>query len=182
MSSPYLTMIKYDGEIKIAHIHWFNGYPENVGIRFMRLLRKDACCLLRQNLHNYKILEESAYKQYLIYGFAPDEEAIQKDYPSFVFEGGDVLLERLMSGAEAISCYRIEHAYKGDICWAYMIDYDTMTFEIYKGFNREPLKPTERFFYDGQRNGSLYPIRLMHSYHLNALPTDKRFLSEMEEE
>lgn len=92
------------------------------------------------------------------------------------------MLERLLSGAKASSCYSLKHAYEGDICWAYMIDYDNMIFEIYKGYNREPLKSKEHFFNDGQYNGFLYPIRLMRLYPLSALPTDKRFLSELEVE
>lgn len=125
------------------------------------------------------IMDEGVYASYCLYGFAPNEDALHLDYPSLVLGGADELLEHLINGKETMSRYQIDYAYSGDICWAYMIDFDTMNFEVYKGFNRNELEPHERFYNGGKKLSSLYPIVMRRSYCLEALPTDEVFLDDL---
>lgn len=73
--------------------------------------------------------------------------------------------------------------------WAYVIDLDKKTFEVFKGFNKKPLGKTQRFYYlqeqnkhhEEQRgNDQYYPVRLKKKYNLDALPTLEKFLDELE--
>ncbi len=182
MSSSSLTMIKKDGEIILAHLYSFRGYPEEMGLYYLHLLRKDGGLKLKEKLCNYNVMDERAYAKYCLFGFAPDEEALQRDFPSFVLGGGDEMVKRLLSDKEAISRNQIQYAYTGDVCWGYLIDYDQSTYEIYKGFNRVPLNVTERFYNDGKRMGKFYPIRMMKEYHIKALPTNEIFIADLAEE
>lgn len=182
MSTSSLTMIQKDGEIILAHLYSFRGYPEEMGLYYLRLLRRDGGLRLKEKLCHYNVMDESSYAKYCSFGFWPDEEVLQRDYPSFVLGGGDELFERILADKEALSLNHIRLAYTGDICWGYLIDYDRSTYEIYKGFNRSPLNVTERFYNDGKKMGMFYPIRMMKAYQLNALPTDKTFVADLVED
>ena len=103
MSSSSLTMIKKDGKIILAHLYSFCGYPEEKGLYYLHLLRCDDGLSLKEKLCNYKVMDESVYAKYCLFGFATDEEALQRDYPSFVLGGGDKIVEILLSGKEALS-------------------------------------------------------------------------------
>ena len=51
----------------------------------------------------------------------------------------------------------------------------TNTFEVYKGFNKQPLELNERFYHDGYKSGEYYPIRLIVSFDFASLPSVKEF-------
>jgi len=78
----------------------------------------------------------------------------------------------------------IDFAYNSLFCrWAYVIDLDKNSFEIYKGSVTEPLDPTERFYRkrkpkpEYEDDTIYYPVKLLKSYSLDKLPTKKEFLS-----
>ena len=180
MSSPNLTMIKKDGKILLAHFYSFRGYPENVGLYYLHLLRRDGGLKLKEMLCHYQFMDESIYNQYCKYGFILDEEALCRDHPTFVLGGGDEVIERMLSGKETTSLNMIKLAYTGDLCWAYLIDYDKSTYEVYKGFNHTPLDANELFYNDGKKIDSLYPIKMRKAYYFDTLPTDESFLIDMD--
>lgn len=61
--------------------------------------------------------------------------------------------------------------------WAYVIDLQKGTFEVYKGFNEELLRRGYRFFYLSNRSdGGYQPVKQVHEFDLNALPSDEEFL------
>lgn len=60
-----------------------------------------------------------------------------------------------------------------------------MTFDVYKGFNTEPLSENERFVNierDEDINTEYDPINLVKSYDLTSLPSYERFLSDFVED
>ncbi len=60
--------------------------------------------------------------------------------------------------------------------WAYVIDLDNNTFEVYTGFNKTSLSDNDRFhFLSEKSNKEYYPIRLLKKYDLNNLPNEKDF-------
>ena len=64
--------------------------------------------------------------------------------------------------------------------WAYVIDLDKNTFEIYEGFNTHPLEKSERFYkelYEGVENVKYYPVTHVKTFSLYNLPTEIEFLS-----
>ena len=62
--------------------------------------------------------------------------------------------------------------------WAYVIDFDKNTFEVYQGFNETPLDESERFYTAGQKEdeNGMYPVKLFKSFDLSALPSEEEFL------
>jgi hypothetical protein len=66
--------------------------------------------------------------------------------------------------------------------WAYVIDFDKNTFEVYKGFNKEPLDPSERFFHlTDKKDGEYYPVQHLKTYPLDELPTLGKFLEDLKD-
>ncbi len=65
---------------------------------------------------------------------------------------------------------------------AYVIDLDRMTFEAYKGLNKEPLREDERF-YDASEpdEDGYYPFRECGVFDLNDLPSADEFVRICEE-
>ena len=71
---------------------------------------------------------------------------------------------------EFLSDYR-EFAGDSLFCeWAYVIDLDNETFEIYKGFNKNPLDESDRFFNIQKEESEYKPVKLLKSYSIRDLP------------
>jgi len=63
--------------------------------------------------------------------------------------------------------------------WAYVIDFDKNTFEVYEGFNKEPLSPDERFYSEDEIK-EYYPVKHIKTFTLNNLPTtNEEFYKEL---
>lgn len=71
--------------------------------------------------------------------------------------------------------------------WAYVVDLDKGTLEVYEGFNKEPLTEADRFYplqaTIKERDDKYYPVKLLASFDLNNLPKEDDFLAiEKQEE
>ena len=73
--------------------------------------------------------------------------------------------------------------------WAYVIDLDKRTFEVYEGFNQEPLTEDDRFFFLEEKSNKehrgedqYHPVKLVKSWSLDELPTEEEFLNAFKEE
>jgi hypothetical protein len=67
--------------------------------------------------------------------------------------------------------------------WAYVIDLDKNTFEVYEGFNKSSLFEEERFYKkDDKGVGEYYPVKLKKLYSLDELPSEEDFLKLDEDE
>ena len=110
-------------------------------------------------------------------------------YPQFSRDTGSGILN-LIADADNGMKLRDDYNFAADslFCeWAYVIDLDKNTFEIYKGFNQTPLEANERFFgmvcerYANRKaSDTYYPVRLKKVFSLLDLPTIEEFLEELE--
>jgi hypothetical protein len=62
--------------------------------------------------------------------------------------------------------------------WAYLVNVDEMTIEIYKGFQKEP--HSKGRYTTKEPDEEYYPCALVATYKLDDLPTDSVFLSEVD--
>jgi len=89
---------------------------------------------------------------------------------SFVAESpnGIVLKNSIRFAGNSLSCE-----------WAYVIDFDANTFEVYRGFNESPVPDGERFADASklEKEDGYYPVRFVVSWSLTALPSDQDFLA-----
>jgi hypothetical protein len=67
--------------------------------------------------------------------------------------------------------------------WAYVIDLDADTFEVYSGFNKRPVSKKSRFYKMKTvtyPSGTYYQLRLRKIYPLSNLPPSRKMVKECE--
>lgn len=176
MPTRYITVVIADKKPIIAQYGHYDGDPYGNGLKILELLRRDTEHRIKTQFHRCVNLDESEYRSFYK-NHALDEETLEKAHPKFWWSDGADLLEMLLDTdrtAETRNYYNF--AYDSIQCeWGYVIDYDEQTFEVYKGWNKKPIKYDERFYNDGKNIEGYYPIRMVAIYLLSHLPSPEEF-------
>ncbi len=182
MGTRNLTCVYKNGEYKVAQYGQWDGYPEGQGITILRFLRNvkmdefnkaiDECRWITQE--ELDKINKDINNGILINW--------QKYYPELSRDTGGEILELITFKNKRILNNSIDFANDSLFCeWAYVIDLDSNTFEVYKGFNNEKLPETDRF-YNAEYNDKEYkPVKLIKTFSLDNLPTKEEFLMEFED-
>ncbi len=203
MGTRNLTCAVIDKQYKVAQYGQWDGYPSGQGLTILRFLKnKLNRPLMEKRLREVQFLnnkeielinesKESLPQQFSrdcgghILEFLQNGEYI-KDELEITGWGGvdrkpttykwemDRLHNQLNFAADSLFCE-----------WAYVVDFDENTFEVYKGFVKEPHE-NERFsemeYEKSHREDQYYPVKLRKKYDLDDLPTEEEFLQELENE
>lgn len=190
MGTRNLTCVIKDGDFKVAQYGQWDGYPSGSGVNILAWLSDpkasferlaevvDNVIRMRGNEENQTWVEIDK-EDGLVIPVADFDK-----YPSFTRNMGSEVLEYLVSTENPIVVLDEKFAQDSLMCeWVYVIDLDSMNFDIYEGFNNTPLAECELFYTDGneEREG-YYPVRLVKSYPLNFLPDEDEFLADLEPE
>lgn len=177
MSTRYLTIVINEDKPVIAQYGHFDGDPITNGLKILNLLRKDKEQYIRTQLHRCTFIEENEYRSFFKMHFL-DEEALSETHPKFWWYDGADLLEMLLERNGTAECrMSYDFAYDSIQCeWAYVIDYDKQTFEVYKGWSKTPISGSERFYNEGKSENGFYPVRLVAKYSLETLPSPEVFV------
>lgn len=135
------------------------------------------------NLINVREMNDNEYRT--LFSFTGDRvNALREIFPEFDRDTSADILPIIQRG----NCFRISNqlrfAADSLFCeWAYVIDFDKRTFEVYQGFNKEPLTPEDRF-YELREHEELpyHGVKLAKSWSLDELPTNEEFISTLEKE
>lgn len=196
MGTRNLTMVMVDRQYRIAQYGQWDGYPNGQGVDVLefarkRLAKKAGREAFKDRLARCRFISEeetkALYEAAGIHGeFMTLQKAAEfkKRHPTIDRDLAAGILEHVWGAQEPV-ILRDETAFAGDslFCeWAYVIDLDQATLEVFKGFNEEPLETGERFsglpHKDRTSSGSTYyPIRLRAKWSLDDLPTEKAFLA-----
>jgi hypothetical protein len=189
-------------ETKIAKYCQWDGYPEGRGIELLDVLRKrlkptktisfeDRLKEMKEKVKSVVALtDEEVHNRWKECG-ADDSGWVGMDVAN-KFKEQYAHLSRDMGGGEVIDLVftgkvkdtQIDPKFVADslFCeWAYVVDLDKKTLEVYKGFNDKPLSKKDRFFSLTEKDSKYYPVKLVKKYKLDELPTNKAFLKEIEE-
>lgn len=187
MGTRNLTLVLLNGEYKVAQYGQWDGYPSGQGMAVLTFLRSMEIDKMRTALDHVK--------------FPTDEEAkeiaakVDKDgnidgvdwltiYPQFSRDVCAKILPLVYDNKEEILLLKNSINFAADslFCeWAYLVNLDNETLEVYKGFNKSPLTEFDRFlFLEDKAEDGYHPIKIVKAYPLSALPTDEDFLSELE--
>lgn len=191
MGTRHLIAVKIDGEYKVAQYGQWDGYPEGQGIDTLHFLRDKGGTSqkFQQAVRNcFFISDKELNFLYKRYGAddngmirLKDAERMDKDYPQFSRDTGAEILRLIQNSADGIRLHdSLSFAADSLFCeWAWVIDFDTGTFEGYDGFNQNPLNEADRFFFLDTPDGvdGYHPVRLVASWSLNALPSDDEFVA-----
>lgn len=199
MGTRNLTCVYLDGEYKVAQYGQWDGYPEGQGVTCLNFLMDDMVePKFREKLRKRQFAPEGYVKG--IYdafgakdGFISIERAdmLGEEFPQFSRNTAAEILKMIMD--DEIGDYlqnSLDFAADSLFCeWAYVIDLDKRTFEVYEGFNQEPLTEDDRFFFLEEKSykehrgeDQYHPVKLIKSWSLDELPTKEEFLGAFKEE
>ena len=203
MGTRNLTMVIANGETKVAQYGQWDGYPEGQGAVALNFLINNDLVEFKHKLNSVKFVNGAKEKEIQNWlnsmgcenGWMNGEQAdeYKKRYPLLSRDNGADILQMIMDSTEEINWVNDSSEFAGDslFCeWAYVIDLDKNTFEVYEGFNNKPLTIEDRFYYltaeadkENQRrkdygsDSMYYPVKMIKSYNLNDLPLEAEFIN-----
>jgi hypothetical protein len=206
MGTRHLVAAYVDGQPRIAQYGQWDGYPTGQGKTVLKFLRETLSernifspdkkldpakvDVFKRKLRATRFVEEAEHKAMWAEAGADGGEWVTMDvsdrmqylYPAMSRNTGAEILELVYRHEPGIRLNNsISFAGDGLFCeWAYVVDFDAMTLEVYQGFNRG----------DGGRFADLpstdskkeyKPVGLIKTYDLNNLPTEEQFLADLKE-
>ena len=185
MGTRHLIMVQQNNEIKIAQYGQWDGDPGGQGASLLLFCKKHLQELIKV-LPKITFLTDAEHNAFV-------KDLHNKNYKAMIYNNTfinralsvNVLYSIIESNSNIIKLYNdFAFGYDSLQCeWAYCINLDTMQLEIYKGFNKNKLEPTERFYRDTpiytNRPEDWYGVRLLKTYNLKRLPTEDIFVKEL---
>ena len=182
MGTHALTVVMLEKKPVIAHVSYYDGYPDGLGVDILKQLRRWEWNLIREKLHVYHLLPKDEFERFKV-NRRLDEDALCKAHPHFFFGDGAQLLEKLLDSKPddfIESRYMFSYGYDSLNCeWAYVIDLDYNMLFVYRGLNETPLSPNELFYTEKDiphASNGYYPLRLCAMYNIEKLPDDELFV------
>lgn len=195
MGTRNLITVYSNGEYKVAQYGQWDGYPSGQGIDILEFLRSCNIERFKESLHNTEwITHEEIRHRWLGYGHDIDEgdgfvscdlaDRFDKRYPELSRDTGAKILNIIYGSTDTVKIKNsIDFANDSLFCeFAYCVDLDKMTFEVFEGFNNSPIDKSERFYSEEATESSsgdkYYPVRIIATFDLNNLPTNEDFLKQ----
>lgn len=177
MGTRGLTCVVADGDYRIAQYGQWDHCPSGQGKDVLAFLRSMDERMFRAQLARCAWLTPEQAKGMTLRD--PEAWLLTRDHGAAVLgliqnapgDGPLLLQDHRAFAADSLLCE-----------YAYVIDLDRRTFEVYEGFNEEPVSDGERFagvIGDDVAEG-YYPVRLLASFSVDDLPTDEAFMAACE--
>ena len=194
MGIRFITCVYINGKCKVAQYSNNSGFPADAGVKILNFLKAsiedgsiETCkenVLASRFLKNEEILD--CVQKHCGGEIGDDFKLVDfyRQYPQFSIDTGTDILNMLVKGSLLLK-NDISRANDGIFTeYGYVIDFDSKTFEVYKGFNKKKLGKSDRFYSKDQDTlfnefGS-YPITLLALFNFNSLPDEKTFLDTID--
>lgn len=182
MGTRHLIGVVLGGQFKIAQYGQWDGYPSGQGTKVLAFLRQmDKHIFITKLIGARFGTEEDFAKINAELKADPGLMDEGKKYGHFSRDRGAEILD-IVHKAEPGILLQDSSNFAADslFCeYAYVIDLDKGTFEVFTGFTKEPLVEGDRFF-GGETNKEYHPVKLLVEFKLDALPTEEEFLKVCE--
>jgi len=200
MGTRHVTAVFLNGEPKVAQYGQWDGYPSGQGVTILNFLKKASINKFRKKVAECVFLPPEEIKQrWTECGADPNSEWVGLDiakkfeqkYPGLYRDTGAAILEMIYKNEVKELQNSLDFVKDSLWCeWAYVIDLDKNTFEVYEGFNHKPLNEGDRFYTETpiEKKGisgettEYYPVGLKKSYSFDNLPDKQSFVDELEKE
>lgn len=191
MGTRHLIAVYNEGEYKVAQYGQWDGYPSGQGVDILRLLKqKNFIQNLKNNLNKVRFIDNIKDKEFIDlynrnapnWSNEPDNRTDeQKRWWSLYTSRnlGATVLSNISKTEDDEILLRDSIDFAGDslFCeWAYVIDLDRQTFEVYEGFNQAELDKSERFYSSPRDHEEYEPVKLKRVFDLTWLPDEETFL------
>lgn len=194
MGTRNLTCVYMNGEYKVAQYGQWDGYPEGQGITCLEFLRdKVNWILFTKRLENLSWIDDRKLKlirkpyQHPSGGMTMEmSDLFEQTYPEFSRNTAAEILELIQNDKLTMNRLQndLDFAAEEDCEWCYVIDIDKGTFEVYEGWNTEPLTPEDRFYKldmeynNSKRRRAWHAVKLKATFELDNLPDNETFIRE----
>lgn len=194
MGTRHLTAVMYNGEYKVAQYGQWDGYPEGQGINILKFLTNEfnrdkfiqqlsSVDWVTDKMLNTRWLEFGHDREHGD-GFVSCEisDKFDKKYPELSRNTGSNILPMIQNHNGILYLQNsIDFASDSLYCeWAYVVDLDNNLFEVYEGFNEEPLPEGQRFSNFPLKTYCIkdkyYPVKHRVTYNFDSLPSEEDFL------
>lgn len=192
MNSQSLTAVYLDGKYRVAQYGYCDGMPSIHGAIIIKFLGELLYPNDKRNMFIAKLRDLSFYTAEEWHEVVNKFNAIgsvkfNERHPELDIRTGpkilDIIYRYQFNSQDWLKLRdRIEFVRDSLFCeWCYVIDFDRNTFEVFKGFNIEPLSSDERFAkfepisYDGDIN-QFYQMKFFKSYPLDKLPSKEQLV------
>lgn len=201
MGTRGLTCVVKGKEFKVANYNQWDSYPSGQGVTALNFLStKLNLALFNEKVSKVKVLSDEARQDMMVEcGAKRGSEWItmdvsdnfKKNFPYLHRDCGAEILEFVQNLPEGLALTsQLSFAADSLFCeWAYLIDLDKNTFEVYQGFNKDSLTSDDRFYFlseaskskdDTSGSEQYQPVKLVKSYSLFELPDEETFNKECE--
>lgn len=174
MGTRNLTMVVSGGQTKVAQYGQFDGYPSGQGSKALLFLRKADMAKFKEKIEKIRFLTKEEIEKLEGTDWETSHPQLNRDHAAeileMIYEGNITTLSNSESFAgESLFCE-----------WAYVIDLDKNTFEVYQGFNKTPLSENERFFNTplSSINDEYFQVKHLVTFNLDSLPTVDQFIDK----
>ena len=188
MGTRNLTCVWLDGEPKVAQYCQWDGYPSGQGADALKFLksnkfhRETFAKQVRRLTNPSDDAFNELWKRVGVTGewanleqsnkFKETWPHLQRDFGAQILEYIQDLEHSDVGGDDPKLWHRPEVAFAADslFCeWAYVIDLDIGTFEVYRGFNKKKLLKRDRFQKWTEAGSEYHPVRLVAFWRLEEL-------------
>jgi hypothetical protein len=199
MGTRGINVIVANGEIKCAQYNQWDSYPSGQGATALEFLHSQMKSDFKEKVLGCSWVTPEQYKQYWVdCGADPDSNTVtmdvsdkfKKKYFHLHRDCGAEIYGLIQNSTHGLKLQNdVNFAADSLFCeWGYVVDLDKNTFEVYKGFNQQPLIDGDRFAFLSEkaekehRSEQYTPIKLVKSYDLNHLPTLEQFIEDLTEQ
>ena len=190
MGTRHMIAVVNNGKYRVAQYGQWDGYPSGQGVGVLEFLTNGNLEALKRNTLKCSFISNDEYEKLTKDYSDKDADKFFNKYPQFSRDTGSDILSLIANADEGLKLWD-DYNFAADslFCeWAYVIDFDKNTFEVYEGFNQTPLEAHERFFgmvcerYANKKSSDVYhPVKLKKVFSLLDLPTTEEFLLELEQ-
>lgn len=206
MGTRHLIAVKAGGKYKVAQYGQWDGYPSGQGkavLDFLRSLTPETWQTFHQKVLAAVWVDSEKIEQTLKDFGGTDDGTIAFDkhkdwtevYPQWSRDTGGGILQLILDKPAGIELSD-SLSFAGDslFCeWAYVIDFDEGTFEVYEGFNKTKTTDKDRFHQFApsvdkikkakqKKDDVFHPVRLKALFYLHDLPEYDDFLEICDKE
>lgn len=185
MGTRHLIGVILDKQFRIAQYGQWDGYPEGQGETVLAFLKTGH----KPNKFKQALRASSFYTEDEMTALQKEIEAKglgdcwQQEYPHMSRDMGAKILQHVQDSGGLKLKNTLGFAGDSLMCeFAYILDLDNKTLEVYRGFNKTPLTKKDRFFaVEGlEKTDGYEPIKLAARYKFNRLPTVAKMSKDVE--
>lgn len=200
MGTRNLTVVIQNNEVRVAQYGQWDGYPSGQGANIVEFILEKLDTESKLDDFQKKIASLSFISQEELMDLWVDAGAdrnsdlvslevsdkFKQKNPHLSRDIGSSVLHIINDSSTPL---QLKNSYNFAVdslfCeWAYVIDLDNLVLEVYKGFNKQPIDDSNRFFNlmeSCEDDVKYYPVALERKIHFHELVSVSNFLSIMDD-